>query len=336
MKNNSLMEQVKTHLETIKRVQGVENAVLTQRDGNPIQSVGVWLSPDEVFKVSAATSAIFNCGIELYPTNLKYILIEGKRAKILLAPLRNTDNKAIDRIVESQGLLEGDNEFYTAITAQPNINLGGIFLKTRQSLIEIKKALIMSGESFKPPLRNYSEEEVADLLDSFSVKQDLEHDCFIHNQSVSIDEETSQELDKALHELSKKVMDLNRAFVTIEGGFLAGQIQKHKTIPQYQLDAEASMSFSLFSTADQCAWLLKKMQVSSILIECTDKFQFINRLSEGVFSVQVSKGNQRLGLLRMILPKYIGRMASILAAAKTTEVTDKLDLKSLFGELMIQ
>ena len=84
-----LQEKIKIHLDQIKQIKGVENAVLTQRDGNPIQSSGVWFSKDEIFNVCSAASAIFNVGIHLHPKDLKYILIEGKKAKILIAPLNS-------------------------------------------------------------------------------------------------------------------------------------------------------------------------------------------------------------------------------------------------------
>ena len=88
-KTITLQDEIKKNLEIIKSTKGVENIVLTQRDGNPIQFSGVWLSKDEIFNVSAATAAIYNCGIALHQNDLKYILIEGKQAKILLSPLKN-------------------------------------------------------------------------------------------------------------------------------------------------------------------------------------------------------------------------------------------------------
>ena len=122
-----LKEKIQIHLDQIKQLKGVENAVLTQRDGNPIQSTGVWFSKDEIFNVSSATSAIFNVGIHLHPEDLKYILIEGKKAKILIAPLNSPLHYSLNRILERQGILNNAHEFFIAITAQPNINLGGIF-----------------------------------------------------------------------------------------------------------------------------------------------------------------------------------------------------------------
>ncbi len=337
MKTAGLMESVSKYLTEIKSIKGVENAVLTQRDGNPIHSVGVWLSQDEVFKVSAANSAIYNCGIELHPNNLKYILIEGPRAKIFLAPLKNTDNEALDRLVQAQNVQGCDDEFYISITTQPTINLGGIFLKTRDALIEIKKALVMSGESFKPPLRKYSKQELEELMNSFNLKQGLETSQVLSFDNLSLDQESAQELDKTLELLSLKIDDLNRAFLTVEGGFIAAQIQKNNFIAQAKLDSEATMSYSLLSTADQCSWYLKKMQVSSILLECKDSFQFINKVGTGILSININKGSQKLGLLRMILPKFIGKFEDILKAAQLkSKEKPVLDMKAIFNQLIIQ
>ena len=136
----TLNDEIRMNLEKIRATKGVENAVLTQRDGNPIQYSGIWFSKSEIFSVSAATSAIYNCGLQLHKDQLKYILIEGNKAKILLTPLRNFGTATLNRILEAQNLSGNDDEFFIAITTKPTVNLGGIFLKTRQSLIDIKKA----------------------------------------------------------------------------------------------------------------------------------------------------------------------------------------------------
>ncbi|MFX0012811.1 MAG: roadblock/LC7 domain-containing protein [Candidatus Hermodarchaeota archaeon] len=79
-----LSEKIGINLDQIKQLKGVECAVLVQRDGNPIQSCGVWFSKDEIFNVASIACAIFNLGIHIHPDDLKYILIEGKKAKILI------------------------------------------------------------------------------------------------------------------------------------------------------------------------------------------------------------------------------------------------------------
>jgi predicted regulator of Ras-like GTPase activity (Roadblock/LC7/MglB family) len=324
-------------LEIIKSTKGVENIVLTQRDGNPIQFSGVWLSKDEIFNVSAATAAIYNCGIALHQDDLKYILIEGKQAKILISPLKNYGSQTLNKIIDAQGLQGNDNEFFIAVTARNDANLGGIFLKTRESLIEIKKSLILSGESFKPPLRHFSTEEINKLINSLNVKDDLNRSETLNVFSLNISDEHYAQLDECLKEFGTQTLDLLRSYITIDGGFIAASYNNSSLQDIYLLDSEASMSYSLFSTSDKCAWLLKKMRVESILLECNNYFQFIQKAGSGIFSTQIAKGRQKLGLLRLIIPRYATKITHILEEAKNNINTKQpiLDFKSMFNELVL-
>ncbi|KKN07751.1 hypothetical protein LCGC14_1063760 [marine sediment metagenome] len=292
----NLNEQIGIYLDQIKQLKGVENAVLTQRDGNPIQSTGVWFSRDEIFNVSSATSAIFNVGIHLHPSDLKYILIEGKKAKILIAPLNSPLHPSLNKIMENQGILDSNHEFFIAITAQPNLNLGGIFLQTNECLKKIKTTLITSGESFKPPLIQFTNQKIQSIIEGFNVKENEELNFRLSPFSLSFSESISMELRKVLNNISLTVPDLEYAFVTIEGGFIASKILKKFDIDTEQLDKISAMSYSLYQTANRCAWLLKKMQAEKILLDCQNSFQFIDGLGKSIFSVTIGKLKQKLGL----------------------------------------
>jgi predicted regulator of Ras-like GTPase activity (Roadblock/LC7/MglB family) len=332
--NITLQDQVNVLLQNIKTIKGVEHCVLTQRDGNPIQSAGIWLSKNEVFSVSASTSAIYNCGLQMHQDDLKYILIEGNRAKILLSPLKNTENPTIDRIMEAQGYKNQDDEFFIALSTHPEVNLGGVLVRTRQILVDIKKALILSGESFKPPLRNFDQSELEKIYDLFNAKDDLSKSDHLDLFSFSISPETSYNLESLLNEYSKQILDLKETFLTFDGGFIAASL-----CPDYnrlsRLDTSAIMSYSLFSTADKCAWFLKKMHIDSILLECQNEFQFINRVGNGIFSTSVAKGRQKLGLLRLIVPRYCQKMAKILENKRESVQArlPSLNLNTIFSEL---
>ena len=267
-----LNEKIGIHLDQIKQIKGVENAVLTQRDGNPIQSTGVWFSKDEIFNVSSATSAIFNVGIHLHPRELKYILIEGKKAKILIAPLNSPVHNSLNRILEEQGILDDKHEFFIAITAQPNINLGGVFLQTSECLRKIKTSLITSGESFKPPLIQFNSQKVQNIIEGFNIKENSEIDFKLSPFSLSLSKPMSLNLKKVLNNISLTVPDLKYAFVTIEGGFIASRFLKNFDVNAEELDKVSAMSYSLFQTANRCAWLLKKMHAESILLDCQHSF----------------------------------------------------------------
>ncbi|MHA1991277.1 MAG: hypothetical protein ACW98A_09965 [Candidatus Hodarchaeales archaeon] len=331
-----LNEKIGIHLDQIKQIKGVENAVLTQRDGNPIQSTGVWFSKDEIFNVSSATSAIFNVGIHLHPKDLKYILIEGKKAKILIAPLNSPIHNSLNRILEAQGVLDDKHEFFIAITAQPNINLGGVFLQTNECLRKIKTSLITSGESFKPPLIQFNSQKVQNIIEGFNVKENSEIDFKLSPFSLSFSKPMSLNLKKVLNNISQTVPDLKYAFITVEGGFIASKLLKNYDVNAEKLDKISAMSYSLFQTANRCAWLLKKMHAESILLDCQHSFQFIEGLGKAIFSTVIGKMRQRLGLIRLILPQFTNKINTLVREASEIKDFHTFDIKRMLGELVIK
>jgi len=332
-----LQEEIKQQLEQIKLQKGVENIVLTQRDGNPIQANGIWLSKNEIFSVSAATSAIYNCGLQLHKNALKYILIEGQNAKILLTPLRNSDNPTLNKILEAQNLIGNDEEFFIAITTQPLVNLGGIFLKTKQILIEIKKTLILSGEPFKPPLRHYTEDELKKIYDDLNAKEDISHNEKMSSWNLGVNENIQNQLDTLLKELNNQTFDIIDSYISLDGGFVIASLSNQKNPDPFYIESNSSMTNTLFITADKCSWLLKHMHIDSILLECENHFQFINKVENGILSVSISKGRQKLGLLRLLIPRYSSKITQILNEIKREipEKQENLSFKSLISELML-
>ncbi|MFX1420211.1 MAG: roadblock/LC7 domain-containing protein [Promethearchaeota archaeon] len=331
-----LKDKIGIHLDQIKQLKGVENAVLTQRDGNPIQSTGVWFSKDEIFNVSSATSAIFNVGIHLHPKDLKYILIEGKKAKILIAPLNSPLHSSLNKVLDAQGILDTNHEFFIAITAQPNINLGGIFLQTNECLKKIKTTLITSGESFKPPLIQFNNQKIQSIIEGFNVKETEDFDLRLSSFSLSFSEAISIELKKVLSNISITIPDLKYAFITIEGGFIASKILKKVDADTDKLDKISAMSYSLFQTANRCAWLLKKMQAERILLDCQNSFQFIDGLGKAIFSTEIGKLRQKLGLIRLILPQFSKKIDSLIKRASEIQDHRTFDIKRMLGELVIK
>jgi len=331
-----LKEKIRIHLDQIKQLRGVENAVLTQRDGNPIQSTGVWFSKDEIFNVCSATSAIFNVGIHLHPIDLKYILIEGKKAKILIAPLNNPLHQSLNKILEKQGLINSEHEFFIAITAQSNVNLGGIFLQTNECLKKIKTTLITSGESFKPPLIEFNNQKIQNIIGAFNLKENEDFNLKLSSFSLSFSEDISLNLRKILKDFSLTIPDLKYAFLTVEGGFIASKILKNNTLDKYELDRISAMSYSLFQTSNRCAWLLKKMHAENILVDCENSFQFINGLGKSIFSTEIGKTRQKLGLLRLILPQFSNKIQILIKKASELQNHKTFDVKKLLGELVIK
>ncbi|MFW6312118.1 MAG: hypothetical protein ACOC1K_07780 [Nanoarchaeota archaeon] len=332
----SLKEKIGIHLDQIKQLKGVENAVLTQRDGNPIQSTGIWISREEMFNICSAASAIYNVGIHLHPHDLRYILIEGKQAKILIAPLLSTLHKSLNKIINHQNIVDQNHEYFVVITAQPNVNLGGIFLQTNECLRKIKISLITSGEEFKPPLIQFDHEKVQNIMEGFHIKKGTRENLKISPFSINLSPEISNKLKSELLIFSRTFPHLKYAFISVEGGFIASKVLKEENINRNNFDEISAMVYSLFKTADRCSWILKKMHASKIMLECRESFQFIMGLEKSIFCTEILKRKQKLGLVRLFLAKISQKINRLLLRASKTTNEETLDLKRLLGELIIQ
>lgn len=352
-----LNEKIEISFDQIKQLQGVEHVALAQRDGNPIQTSG-WFTKTkslktksyEIFNATSLASAIFNLGIHLHPQDLKYILIEGKKAKILIAPLNSPLHHSLNRILEQQVISDHNLEFFITIIAQPNTDVEGIFLQIGECLKDIKTTLITSGEIFKPPLIQFDEKVIQNIIKGFNVKEnqnkikgfDIKENFKLRSFSLNLSERISSELRKILNTFNTAISNLKYAIIAINGGFIASKINNTQEIMPYQIDNIAAMSDSLFQTADQYTWLFKKMSTDTIILNCDNTFQFIYRLGkvlckkwfnlyelgEIVFITEISKSRQKLGSLRQIVHQ-ISEKVNILI----NEI--KLHNSNSLGELII-
>jgi len=332
--SSETLQKVKTNLIKIKKIYGVENIVLSQRDGSPIESAGIWLSKDEIFGVCSSTAAIFNVAEHLHKNELNYILIDGINAKILVAPLRNLDNS----LILNNGQLKNSNsaekyapntEYFIAITTRPKTNLGSILIGMKGTLMTIKETLENSGLEFKPPLRSFSEQEVKTIMESFAVKDNDETINSINTFSIKITPELSTKIRDSVFDYSKNVPGVQLACITLNGGY---SLCKFSLDPL--LESEGAMSYSLFDTSKRILYMLKKDTINSVLCETENYSHFIYDLSKGIFSTFISKKEKRLGLLRMLIPSFVNQMNNYLKEAEKSS-EDLFSIKQILEELNI-
>ena len=328
------IQEVKRHLVNIKKIYGVENIVLSQRDGSPVESAGIWLSKNEIFGVCSSTAAIFNVAEHLHKKSLNYILIDGIRAKILVAPLKNLDHalQSNELQIDSSNLgvdITPETEYFIAITTRPKTNLGSIFIGMKKTLNSIREILEDSNMEFKPPLRSFSEDEVKNILDSFSVKEDEETTSKINTFSLRITAELSSKIRDLVFDYSKNVPGVKLACITLTGGY---PLCKFTLDPL--IEAEGAISFSLFDTSKRIIYMLKKTPINSVLCECSNYSHFIYDLNGGIFSTFISKGEKRLGLLRLLIPQYVKQMTGYIKEVDKSS-DDLFNIKQILEELNI-
>ncbi|KKK40495.1 MAG: hypothetical protein Lokiarch_50310, partial [Candidatus Lokiarchaeum sp. GC14_75] len=172
--------------------------------------------------------------------------------------------------------------------------------------------------------------------EGFNVKENDEIDFKLSPFSLSFSKSVSLGLKKVLNNISLTIPDLNYAFVSVEGGFIASKLLKKIDLSPEKLDKISAMSYSLFQTANRCAWLLKKMRAESILLDCQNSFQFIDGIGKSIFSTVIGKVRQKLGLIRLILPQFSQRINTLLKEASDIRDFRTFDIKRMLGELIIK
>ncbi|MHA1268209.1 MAG: roadblock/LC7 domain-containing protein [Candidatus Helarchaeota archaeon] len=316
-----IMNQIKYHLRQIKSITGVENVVLTQRDGQPIESAGVWLSKNEIFGVCSIVSAIFNVAEQLHIDTLNYLLIDGERAKILVAPIHthmeqfNANTKA---------------EYFLTVTAKLKVNLGAIMLSMRDTLSGISRTIEASGNDFKPPLRSYDKNALKQILDSFNVKEDGSFQESYSTININLSEEISNKIRDCIFDFSRTVPGVKMASISLNGGYNLLNVNLDSNVTQ----SEGALSYTLFDTSKKVISTLKQTPINNVLIDCDGYTHFIYGCEMGIFSTYISRGQKRLGLLRLLIPQYVKIISDLLLQSQKLEAPI-LNLNNIFDGLKI-
>ncbi|MHA1835922.1 MAG: roadblock/LC7 domain-containing protein [Candidatus Odinarchaeia archaeon] len=291
-------ELLKAYLQNIKNINGVENVVLTQRDGFPINSAGVWLSQKEIFNVSSAASAIYAVAEDITHQELKNILVEGSNAKIFLTPLPKT------------------KEYFITLTTKNRANLGAIYVEAKNSVELLQKILIDSGLDLKPPLRDYGEAEIKEILENFSLKEQEEQALSIDNFNFTINDSTILEINSFIKTIIKSVPEIDSVLIALNGGHLLSSFSKDDTEIDKSL---AVMVYTLYDTANRVFWVLKKSFIERILCESDRYLLFVYGLKDAVLSINVRKKTGiRIGLLRILFSSYVKGFNNIFNKIKRT------------------
>ncbi len=291
----SSIEDIRSELQSLRSIRGVENVFLAQRDGYPITSAGVWLSQDEIFGVSAAASAIFAVARRLHE-KLSYALVEGDRAKFLVFAF------------------PGDSRYFLSLTTRNNTNLGAIFQFINFSTENIRPHL--AGEELLPPLRSFNSFDEESILESFdstswtpsSSKQKIDHHSFVLSESLIA------RFQALLEDFVGLLSGVRSTFVSLNGGYpiaTAGQVNN-------KIGTLCAFTFSLFDTCRKVAWLTKRMRIDKVTLDYGTEHQFIYNAGHGLFSTVLLKDVVRLGYLRLLIPSFTSRIREELDIAART------------------
>ncbi|MFX0103660.1 MAG: hypothetical protein ACFFCS_29125, partial [Candidatus Hodarchaeota archaeon] len=294
-----------------------------------IGSTGVWLSREEVFSVVAATSAIYNACLTLHTYGLKYMVIDGETAKIMIIPLQ--ENGSIGDKISDPNY----EEYFLAITTLSYVNLQSIYVRIKSTMKNLFQILLKSGKSFKPPLREFNEKQVNDILENYNSKEQMNADFSVQSPSYKLSSQTQTGCNRVLLNFKNSVPDLVYSSVSFKGGFVLTHIMPSE---RFNLSAEfeTAMSYSIYDTAARCAWLLKKMDIKSIFLDCDYYLHYIMGFDGGIFSTYILKNGQRIGFIRMLVPKYLELITNVLNETQSISPVACAPMEGNFSVLNIR
>ena len=283
---------IQSELEALRSISGVDNSFLSQRDGYPITSAGLWLSPDEIFGISAAASAINAVARRLH-RSLKYVLVEGDQSKFLVVAFPNND------------------DYFLSLTTRTNANLGVILQSLQKSTAKIRPHLLSAGEL--PPLRSYSNMQEASIMDRFQAQEKPIHSPSpsIGSSSLVLTESLVIKLRALLTDFTNLMDGAQPTFISLNGGYPIAQ-DNHLNPTTSGVSA---FTFALYDTCRKVAWITKRTAIHQVTIDLDSQHHFIYNTGTGIFSTTLQKGNCRLGYLRLLIPTFTSRIEETLQEA---------------------
>jgi predicted regulator of Ras-like GTPase activity (Roadblock/LC7/MglB family) len=296
-------EDLNETLQNIKMITGVENVVLIQKDGLPVASAGVWFSKEEVFAVASSTCAIFGVA-KLIHGDFKYLLMESETSKVFLASLPN------------------DSDYFLTITTAPRVNLAALFIEMKDSMSRISFLLREHIDGRLPPLRSYSMDETQRVLSGFAVAEGDNPTYSTSRSMISLDRSQALALRALLRQVHDSIPNIESVFLSLSGGVRV-------SLDGFTNDRLAAMSFALHDASERVVQTLRNSSLQTVLCETEKTRHFIYAVPYGVFSLWVSRDNQKLGLMRLLLKHYIAETRRVLSSAAIAKPAVPKDLREL-------
>jgi predicted regulator of Ras-like GTPase activity (Roadblock/LC7/MglB family) len=284
--------RIQLELEHLRSINGVDNSFLAQCDGYPIASAGVWLSPDEIFGISAAASAIYAVARRLHRT-LKYVLVEGDQVKFLVVAFPKND------------------DYFLSLTTRTQANLGVILQSLQQCTPNISPLLLQAGTL--PPLRSYSNGQEASILNRFKTQDKPIHSssASIRSLSLILTEPMVVKLRALLADFTNLLDGAHPTFISLHGGYPIAPLNHMSPSTSFM----SAFTFALYDTCRKVAWITKRTVINQVMVDLGSQHHFIYNTGTSIFSTTLQKGNCRLGYLRLLIPTYTARIEETLQQA---------------------
>ncbi|MHA2192802.1 MAG: hypothetical protein ACXAAR_05190, partial [Candidatus Thorarchaeota archaeon] len=173
-----------------------------------------------------------------------------------------------------------------------------------------------------PPLRSYSSDETHRVLSGFAVSEGQDTSYTTSRSIISLDRSQALTLRALLRQIHDSIPDIDSVFLSLSGGVRV-------SLEGFTNDRLAAMSFALHDASERVVRTLRNSSLQTLLCEAGSIRHFIYAVPNGVFSLWVNRGGQKLGLMRLLLKHYIEEIKRVLSTAEVMRPSVPDDLREL-------
>ncbi|MHA1506114.1 MAG: hypothetical protein ACTSR0_02845 [Candidatus Asgardarchaeia archaeon] len=284
------IREVKGLCEELRKIKGVENIILTTRDGHPISISGLWISKRDIFDMCSITAAV-NTTISQMVRGYQYTLIEGSYSKLAIFPL-------------SESI-----EAYMSVMMREDTNLGALILKSKRTIGKILDIIHKIRGALEVPLVEFKDEDISMIVENLNIIRGLEREQhrmkdFYRDLNLSVD--AIRKIRKLVEEFKIKIPSVREVYIAGNGGYPI-----YSSEP-YVYD-KINFYYSTFDLFSKLVFSLKRDEVESMLIKTKDKYYIFKRLKGSTLVVLSEVDGTKLGLTRILMESLKGAVDRVIS-----------------------
>ncbi|MHA1596999.1 MAG: hypothetical protein ACTSVF_02810 [Candidatus Asgardarchaeia archaeon] len=284
------IREVKGLCEELRKIRGVENIILTTRDGYPISICGLWTSKRDVFDMCSITAAL-NTAISQMVRGYQYTLVEGSYSKLAIFPLGRS------------------LEAYISVMMRGDTNLGSLILKSKNTIEKIVGIIDKMRGILEAPLVEFRDEDISMIVENMNIINGFERgEQRIEDQykDINLSVDSVRRINELVEEFKNKIPSVMEVYIAGDGGYPV-----YSSEP-YVYD-KVNFYYSTFDLSSKLIFSLKRERVGSMLIKTKDRYYIFKRLKGSTLVVLSEVSRTKLGLTRILMESLKGAVDRIMS-----------------------
>ena len=304
-----IRKKIAEHLQEITNSQIIDNIILLQKDGYPIQANGVWVSKLEVFELCNAVSLLYYFSHRILESSTR-VSIKSDGRKFIITSLSYIlqDFDLLDK--NKKELDKGEKNRYLMVFTlkDKNLPLREVFRNIKDEVTKIWNLLRTTDNRIKNIQPRLTDDQIQEVLKGFDIK----------NNSNQVEQINKARLTRKMDDLYNLITyypNFKQISVFYQGKLVYSKLDKERTSQNNLKDSENSEKYlRIFQNALKVSWILKRVNPEIIILDSENYYGLISGFKESINFLKISKTNGRIAIIKDIFPVITKKSEKILAA----------------------